>query len=74
MGTILGSTAYFIYDTIACFYYNLADFGCIAHHTMVLFGYGSCLFQHYGATEALCKNIFIIIDIFLKLGDKTIKL
>ncbi|KAL4440769.1 hypothetical protein ABPG74_013750 [Tetrahymena malaccensis] len=64
MGTILGSTAYFLYDSIACFYYGLLDFGCFAHHTMVLLGYGSCVFQHYGATEALLGLFFAEVSNF----------
>jgi len=49
---IITSAGYVIYDTIACLYYKLFDWGLIIHHSMVLFGYWAC--QYYGySTEGL---------------------
>jgi len=61
---IISSCAYFIYDTIACIYYGLVDKGLIIHHTMVMIGYSSALFQHYGATEALIGLFFAEVSNF----------
>ena len=44
---------YFIYDFLAMAYYRLLDGSMTIHHTMVLFGYGSCLLQKVGANYGM---------------------
>jgi hypothetical protein len=43
---------YEIYDMVACAIFGLADFGLVIHHTLCLFGFGSAMFEGYGAMGA----------------------
>jgi len=49
---MLTSSAYFLYDFLACAYYGLADTGLVLHHAMCLIGIGSCELMN-NATTAL---------------------
>ena len=51
---ILTSAGYVIYDTLACYYYNLMDTGLVIHHSIVLFGYWATQYGRY-STEGLSK-------------------
>jgi len=40
---MITSSAYFIYDYIACVWYKLIDTSVVVHHTMVIIGYTSAI-------------------------------
>lgn len=47
------SASYFAYDFLACVYYNLADGGLVAHHSLAICGYGVAILSKYGATPSI---------------------
>ncbi len=49
------SASYFTYDFLACLYYNLADGGLVAHHSLAICGYGVAVLAKYGGTSSISK-------------------
>ena len=39
---VLTSIGYFVYDFIACQYYNISDLGLVVHHSLAIGGYVAC--------------------------------
>lgn len=50
---LLTSSAYFIYDFVACAFYGLADMGLVLHHTLCLLGIGACELSNNATTALL---------------------
>lgn len=50
---LLFSLSYCIYDFVACVYFGLADGGLVLHHSLCVLGFGSALWQGYGAIDSL---------------------
>jgi len=60
---MLTSSAYFLYDFIACAYYGLCDMGLVLHHGMCLIGIGSSELMN-NATTALFGLFFAEVSNF----------
>lgn len=56
--------SYVIYDLVACYFYNLFDFGLLVHHSMCILGYLSALSNGYGAMVAIAGLFYAEISNF----------
>ena len=57
---VIGSMSYFLYDLLACIYYDLSDTGLLLHHSTAILGYANVLVLKLGATLSIC-NYYIYI-------------
>jgi hypothetical protein len=61
---LLVSCGYFLYDSVACWYYGLVDKGLVIHHGMVLLGQLSCLYYNFGAIEGITGLMYAEVTNF----------
>ena len=60
---VIGSMSYFLYDLLACIYYDLSDTGLLLHHSTAILGYANVLVLKLGATLSLCNYYIYIYNI-----------
>lgn len=51
------SASYFVYDFLACLYYDLADLSLVSHHSLAICGYAVATFTKMGAPSSICIKI-----------------
>jgi hypothetical protein len=50
------SASYFVYDFLACLYYDLADMSLVSHHSLAICGYAVATLAKMGAPSSICNN------------------
>jgi hypothetical protein len=53
---IILSMSYFLYDLLACVYYDLEDMPLFLHHGLVFAGYFSSIYTGYGGSSCISKH------------------
>ncbi|CAD8098620.1 unnamed protein product [Paramecium sonneborni] len=51
--TMIISASYFIYDFLACLYYDLADMSLVSHHSLAICGYAVATISKFGAPSSI---------------------